>query len=209
MNCGLCSSGNLTAVSGADRREYFLCSNCALISVHPKHFLKAEEERKRYLTHNNSIEDTAYVEFLSRAVTPALDFIRKDMEGLDYGCGYAAVLSKILEERGYTCENYDPFFYPDEPRKNYDFIFCTEVFEHFFYPARDILKISSLLKKNGTLAVMTQLRKSIERFKGWHYTRDAAHTAFYSPETFDFICKAYGFEMLYSDNERVIILSKK
>lgn len=208
MSCRLCLSGNLIPVKGADKREYFLCANCKLISVDPKFFLEEDREKERYLEHNNSIEQAGYVQFLNRAVTPALSFINKDMVGLDYGCGYSATLSEMLKEQGYICENYDPFFFENELNKKYDFIFCIETFEHFFYPRKDISKISSLLKDSGILIVMTDLWKSLEQFARWHYTRDDAHVAFYGFDTFDYICKTFGYERLYDDGGRVMVLRK-
>jgi 2-polyprenyl-3-methyl-5-hydroxy-6-metoxy-1,4-benzoquinol methylase len=72
----------------------------------------------------------------------------------------------LLEERGLTCSNYDPFFFPDTLKKAddgdtclneapYDFVVSSECFEHFYTPREEILQINDLLKPGGWLGVMT------------------------------------------------------
>jgi hypothetical protein len=71
MNCRLCLSNNeLSQITGIDEREYYLCENCKLINVHPDFFPDKIQEKERYLTHQNGIQYTGYVTFLSRAMIP-------------------------------------------------------------------------------------------------------------------------------------------
>jgi len=189
-----------------DPRSYFFCENCYLISVDKKCFPSGEKEKQRYLTHNNGIQFQGYVDFLSRAITPSLQFLRKGMTGLDYGCGHAPTLSRLMESHGYPCENYDPFFVKHPLDKKFDFIFSTEVFEHFFYPERELRKIKSLLNENGLLTVMTQRWKDRDHFAHWQYARDTTHVCFYHSRTFDFICEEFGFEKLHDDGRELLIL---
>ncbi|MDZ7626394.1 MAG: class I SAM-dependent methyltransferase [Ignavibacteriaceae bacterium] len=179
-----------------------------MINVDPIHFLRKEDERTRYLEHENGIHNDGYVNFLDRAIKPALKYFNKNMTGLDYGCGYAPTISKLLERVGYCCENYDPIFFPGELNKKYDFIFSTEVFEHFFHPIEEINKLVSLLKNNGLLIIMTERWEDEEQFSNWYYTRDPSHVAFYHNQTFDYICNNFLFERIYDDGSRVVILKK-
>jgi hypothetical protein len=207
MNCRLCLSENrLTEVSGKDEREYYLCGNCSIINVSPDYFLEEDMERRHYLSHQNGIAYKGYVDFLSRAIDPALEFLNTEMSGLDYGCGYEPTLSKILAGYGYKCSNYDPLFFAAQSDSRYDFIFATEVFEHFFYPGKEIEKLTGLLSEKGLLIIMTERWRNEDQFRNWYYTRDPSHVAFYHNDTFDYICKRYAFEKLYDDNQRVIIL---
>lgn len=208
MNCRLCLKSKLKKVSGADERDFYLCRNCQLISVSPEHFLSGSEERERYLSHNNGIEHRGYVDFLNRAVKPALSFMTKDMLGLDYGCGWAPTLSLILAREGYRCEDYDPHFVDNDLNKKYDFIFSTEVFEHFCYPRRDIENIVNLLQPNGILTVMTERWTDLEKFRNWYYSRDPSHVVFYHDKTFEYICDEFGFQQIYDDKQRVLLLRK-
>ncbi len=208
MNCRLCLKSKQRKVGGADERDYYLCLNCQLISVSPEHFLSGSEEKERYLSHNNGIEHRGYVDFLNRAVEPALRFLTKDMLGLDYGCGYAPTLATILARKGYRCENYDPYFVKNNLNKQYDFIFSTEVFEHFCNPRRDIENIASLLQPHGILVVMTERWTGFEKFRNWYYTRDPSHVVFYHDTTFEYICSEFGFQKIDDDDRRVLLLRK-
>lgn len=207
MTCRLCGSeSGLSPVAGVDGRRYFVCHTCFLIGAGTEHFLDGEEERKRYLTHQNGIGHEGYVAFLNRAIEPALAFIGRDMLGLDYGCGHAPTLSRLLADKGYRCEDYDPLFVPHPLDKTFDFIFSTEVFEHFAHPGREIRKIRSLLGKDGLLVVMTDRWQTLEHFACWHYARDPSHVSFYHSRTFDFLCGRLGFRRIHDDGSRVVIL---
>jgi len=207
--CRLCgSAAKQTQLESNSGRDYILCGNCKLIRMAPQHFLPREKEIERYLEHNNGMQFEGYKEFLTRAIEPALKHINKKMTGLDYGCGHSPTLSKLLINMGYNCEDYDPMFVENPLDKKYDFIFSTEVFEHFFEPHREIQKICDLLEAGGILTVMTVLWNDIKRFKNWYYTRDPSHTAFYHSETFDHICEAFGLEWIYNDGSRIVILKK-
>jgi SAM-dependent methyltransferase len=209
MNCRLCLSNNeLIEISGKDNREYMLCNNCKLVNVHPEYFLNEHEEKERYLEHQNGIHHKGYVNFLNRAIEPALDHLNSSMTGLDYGCGYAPTISKLLRKYEIKCENYDPIFFKKELKKKYDFIFSTEAFEHFFQPAKEIEKLVGLLKSSGILIIMTERWENRLKFGEWYYTRDPSHVAFYHNLTFEYICSNYLFEKIYDDNKRVMILRK-
>jgi hypothetical protein len=130
--CPLCGAiKELLFVQGPDKRKYIFCATCFLIYVDKQDLLNKEDERKRYLTHNNSVDQEGYVQFLSQAIDPALKFLAKDMVGVDYGGGPGPTLSTLLLRKGYECEDYDPFFMEHDLEKKFDFIFCTEAFEHF------------------------------------------------------------------------------
>jgi hypothetical protein len=208
MDCRLCLSSRVRKIAGSDERDYYLCLHCKLVAVSPEHFMSRSKEKERYLTHNNGIQYQGYVDFLNKAVKPALEFLTKDMLGLDYGCGHAPTLSKMLEMQGYHCEDYDPYFIKNDLNKNYDFIFSTEVFEHFCTPRYEIEKIVSLLKPGGMLNIMTERWESVDTFGNWYYTRDPSHVAFYHNVTIDYICGEFGFQKTLDDERRVTLLRK-
>lgn len=207
--CRLCRSvDEPLSVKGSDARHYYFCAQCHMIYVEKVDLLDKQAERDRYLTHQNGIQFEGYINFLKRAIDPALEFINKNMTGLDYGCGPVPTLSEVLKREGYTCEDYDPFFVLNALNKKFGFIFATEVFEHFFDPFKEISRIRSLLQKNGILAIMTERWQDTEQFSKWYYARDNSHVCFYHARTFAYICKTFGFEKLYDDDQRVIILKK-
>lgn len=208
MHCRLCSNNELISLHSSDERNYYLCPYCKLISVPRQYFLSPERERDRYLSHNNGIEQQGYLDFLNKAIEPALPFLKRNMLGLDYGCGYAPTLSALLAGKGFRCENYDPFFIENDLNATYDFIFSTEVFEHFFNPQQDIKRITDLLKPDGVLIVMTEKWRDVQAFDSWYYKRDRAHVAFYHSDTFTFIAERFGYHVIYDDGQRVVILRK-
>lgn len=207
--CQLCSSEEENSIRGADTRVYHKCNNCSLISADYSHHLSMEQEKERYLKHINSLEDPNYINFLLNAVNPALPFLNKQMKGLDFGCGPVTAINHILKQHSISCDSYDPVFPHGTPLPPYDFIFSTEVFEHFFYPRKELKKLSMMLKEEGFLIIMTEFHPGENHFKDWYYPRDPTHVVFYNLDTFNYICKEFQFQIVFTDNKRVVILKKK
>lgn len=209
INCPLClSSNSANPLLGADDRVYYKCENCFLIFVE-KQFLPAPEiELKRYNQHQNSIDDKQYVNFLNQAIQPALKYIQPNFIGLDYGCGKNAVLSQLLSKYGISCLNYDAYYFTEWPENSYDFIFCTETAEHFFYPEKEFIKMIAHLNKGGLLILMTELWTNVDDFKNWYYTRDFTHVCFYHQNTIHFLAQKFNLTILFNDAKRVVIFSK-
>jgi hypothetical protein len=207
--CPLCmSSDAFTQLGGPEQRKYQLCHHCQLIFMERKFLSDSATEKKRYQAHQNGPQDAGYVQFLNQAITPALPYLNSSMRGLDYGCGPAPTLSCLLGAHGLHCENYDPFFFPELPEGKFDFIFATEVIEHFFNPGQELLRIQGLLKPGGILTIMTELWDSVEKFSGWSYARDNTHVSFYHEKTMEYICAQYGFKKLNPKAIRVSVLKK-
>lgn len=208
--CPLCYTKSFKPeVEGPHKRRLYLCENCKLIFEKKINRPDRNEEKERYLEHNNSIHDKGYVTHLNQAIEPSLKYLNPDYHGLDYGCGPVPTLNRLLEKDGYNCEFYDPIFFPEPPQGKFDYIFATECFEHFFRPADEMHKLNGLLKAEGILVVMTQLWKDITKFIGWRYAHDPTHVIFYHENTFRFIAAHFGFEVVEMIKERVIILQKK
>jgi hypothetical protein len=209
MNCPLCDNIKLTEIKTLSGKIYFECGDCHLVFLHPHQRLDKKEEFARYAYHRNNINDKGYVKFLDQIIVPALKYINNSMTGLDFGCGPDPVLTKLLDLYKIKCDYYDPcFFNYLKTDFKYDFVFATECFEHFFHPSSELKIISSALRKNGILAIMTEFYTDIKNFNDWYYIKDPTHVCFYNLQVFDYICRNYGYEKLYSDNKRVIILKK-
>lgn len=211
MICPLCNeTSSLTEIQGPDTRSYYRCGSCLLIFADVAHHPTRAQEKDHYQRHENGIQHKGYVDFLDKAIQPALSFLKAGMKGLDYGCGPVPTLSLLLKEAGYEVDDYDPYFFPElEEGSKYDFIFATECFEHFFFPARDLQRLNNLLKKNGLLIVMTERWKEEADFKRWYYAKDPTHVAFYHSRTFDKICSKFNFEQQFMDQRSVVILQRK
>ncbi len=208
MKCLLCNHPNPISLKGKNEIQFWQCPQCKLTYKDPSLFPKSHEEKHRYLKHTNSLADNGYVNFLSQAVEPTLPFLTHNAFGLDFGCGPSPVLQSLIEKNGYTCELYDPYFFPELPDERKDFIFATECFEHFFEPAKEMQLITSLLIPQGVLSIMTQRWNEETDFSTWWYAQDKTHVLFFHNDTFQYICKRFNFSVLHDEGEKVIVLQK-
>jgi hypothetical protein len=208
--CLLClEDGPKRTVRGADRRTYLLCETCSLIFADPAQHPRAAEERARYETHHNCIDDEGYVRHLRRLLDPLLPHLRPEMRGVDFGCGPGPTLSKLIRSHGIACDEYDPFFFPRSLSPPYDFIVSTECFEHFHRPGETIEGVVRMLTPGGVLGVMTEQWATVERFGEWYYTRDPTHVSFFHADTFSYLCKVHALEILYRAEDRVLVLRRR
>lgn len=173
--------------------EFFTCPQCALIFKDRNVTLPLESQKSRYLDHQNEASDD-YKNFLMKLWTPLSKHLAAGQSGLDYGCGPTKVLGFIASD--FQLEFYDPLFWPQDYllEKKYDFVFCSEVVEHFLTLERDWTKLRNLLKPGGHLGVMTAF--SPPSFEGWYYHNDSTHVSFYSPKTLGWIAEKFGMNLL-------------
>lgn len=141
------------------------------------------------------MSDAGYRRFLSRVADPLLTRLQPRSAGLDYGCGPGPALAAMLEEAGHAVTLYDPFYAPDMAvlERQYDFVTCTEVAEHFHDPAAEFGRLDTLLRPGGWLAVMTCFHTDDARFEGWQYRKDPTHVVFYREETMRWLAGRHGW----------------
>ncbi len=213
-NCPLCFSPANFFQEG-ENREYYLCPCCGMIFVPSNFFISNQEEKDRYLEHENSIENEGYVAMFENAIRQINDCCKNVRLILDYGCGYEPVLKTLLERHGYEADIYDEnFFHEVDLRQSYDLIISTETFEHFKNPAKELDRLTSLISPSGYLAIMTQFYSfknqsiSKDKFKTWYYQRDPTHIVFYSDQTFEWIADHYQLRIVWNNNKNFLILQK-
>ena len=217
--CGLCQSPKVhryqrfmeKCFGVICTRLYWRCECCGMIFLDPSLRLSSEEELSRYRTHDNSLENLGYVEFLKQLWLPMEELLnssmgglsKESMRGLDFGCGPGPTLHQIASRSDYQMDLYDPYFYPIELTEgSYDFITCTEVIEHLASPSKEWMQLKNLLKPNGILGVMTYLYDGVighgktESFRDWSYRKDDTHISFYSKKTLNYISEYFGFNLL-------------
>lgn len=208
MECPLCLRSEPQCVQGPDARRYYLCHTCTLIFVDPAQRLSPDEERARYMLHQNSRQDRGYVAFLNQLLRPLLPYLGEGARGLDYGSGPVPVLSQLAQEQGIACDEYDPFFTNGPLYPPYDVVFASECFEHFHHPAEEMAHILTLLKPGGLLGIMTERWTTLAAFAVWYYVQDPTHVVFYHADTFDFLCNRFGLASVWQDERRVTILRR-
>ncbi|WP_375561978.1 class I SAM-dependent methyltransferase [Bernardetia sp. OM2101] len=207
MNCTLCQT--LLKTKADD--FYFICDMCGSYLKDPKFYLNNLDEKDVYEQHNNDVNDIGYQNFTSPITNNILENFTQNHLGLDYGCGTGPVISKILHDKNYQVELYDPYFHPNENYLNYqyDYIFSCEVFEHFYNPKQELEKLLSILKPTGSLLIMTLVYdvETDANFKDWYYRKDPTHVFIYTEKTVQFIAEKYKLKAKIEKN-RMIVFEK-
>ncbi len=157
-----------------------------------------EEEKLRYLHHENDVNDLGYQKFSSPITSAVLrDFTPSD-KGLDFGAGTGPVIAKLLTDKQFNISLYDPFFHPEAEllEQRYDYIVCCEVIEHFYSPSKEFALLKRLLKPGGKLYCMTDLYHEEVKFKSWYYKNDPTHVFFYHLQSLEHIKNKFEFSKL-------------
>jgi len=207
-SCPLCDSTALSLISQDERhkRPFYLCRDCALISVPPRYHLSKTDELARYALHDNTISNKGYVAFLSEVADVAVNIAsemqriaglpindprERPIKLLDFGCGSEAVLCRLLAMRGIgiDCRPYDPLYeglrmLPDAVGK-YDIIVASEVIEHLRDITGDLRLMVGLLRGGGAIILRTRLYDdsgvdASSDFQSWWYAQDPTHINFFS-----------------------------
>lgn len=191
-------------------RSYNQCVECALVFVPSEYWLSPAEEKAYYDLHENSEQDAGYRRFLSRCADPLIATLPPASRGLDFGCGPAPLLARMLAEAGHQMALYDHFYYPDPDvlQEQYDFVVSTEVVEHLCAPQAELERLWALIHRHGVLALMTKLVISRERFANWHYIRDPTHIVFFSAATFEWLAQKFNAELTFPAAD-VVFLRKR
>lgn len=166
-------------------------------------------EKARYETHNNDVEDPAYQRFAQPLVTAVCKYFTPQHAGLDFGSGHGPVTSKLLQDRGYNIQQYDPFFCikPALLDNTYDYIVSCEVIEHFYQPLFEFKRLLRLLNRGGRLICKTHPYTRDLDFSRWYYKNDETHVFIYQAQTFEWIKENVGFSSL-EINDRIIEFGK-
>lgn len=212
MSCWICQSSTLPRHHPTSGVLFHECRVCGFIFKDPIHFPSRFNEEKRYLQHNNDIDDSLYRDYFKAFIKRWIVPFSKGNQVLDYGSGPTPVLQDVLKrDFNYLVDIYDPFFAQNEAflMKTYDVITCTEVIEHV-QDVHSLFRIfTSISETESILAIMTQFRPdSIDAFYDWFYHRDLTHIGFYTLKTFAFLSKNYPFEIIDTDNQKTIVLRR-
>lgn len=208
--CPLCSStGPFQKHEDAMKRFLYSCKTCNLVFAGREFLLSPENEKERYLNHQNSLTNEKYMNYIASLSNPLLKFIQPGAKGLDFGCGPAMALSEVLSKKGIKCKSYDPFFFPLLTEESFDFIFAVETVEHFHEPFKEFKKIVNLLSQNGLLFIITSFCNLNTDFKTWYYSRDITHVSFFKEQTFVWLSEKMNLKIKYTDNLNTVVFQKQ
>lgn len=210
-----------TLCKGGDDRLYWLCGTCGGIFLDPKSRLTADDEKKRYTMHENTLDEPGYRRHLEQFLSYVLKFAGSSVSTVfDYGSGPEPCLARLLELQGFTVRYRDPFFCPDTPafEGGADLVTCLEVAEHFAEPRRDFALMAECLREGGFLAVGTHLltsgiatrdsRSVWEFFLPWWYRQDSTHISFYTEEALRRSAAGAGLEWLGPAGKQIWMFKK-
>ncbi|RAK04979.1 methyltransferase family protein [Halanaerobium saccharolyticum] len=208
MDCIICGSSDLELLD--IQNKYYHCQDCEVIFLDPAERVAQAEEKERYEGHDNNHQNEGYVkmfeDFIEELVEPNIN-LENINDVLEFGCGPGPVLADLLEAKELEVDRYDPYFFPEKVfvDKKYDLITSTEVFEHFSDPIKEMKLLTSHLKENAYLAVMTSFHPGPEEFEDWWYKWDSTHIVFYNQKTFSKIASDFGLEIIYTDQKKYIL----
>jgi len=209
--CLICDSPWGSFTTPRDCKKYYRCSKCGYIHLLPEFYPSPAEERARYLKHNNSRENTGYVDYLNSIISGWI-LPRKEnvSQILDFGSGPVPVFASLLEEHGFQVSLYDPFFAPREVNleKTYQMITFIEVIEHVKDPIDVLEKVKSLIPQGSCILIATLLYTDKTNFPAWWYRMDSTHRGFFSEKTFGIISKLLSFTGCSVFENRIILLRK-
>ena len=209
MKCCLCLSNSKEYFKDIKSGSlYFKCTECALCFLDPSQRLNHADEKARYETHENDINDPRYQNFVKPLFDQITSLYSSKAAGLDFGCGEGPVLSFLLSKQGYKTDLYDPYFKNDMRvfEQTYDYIFAIEVFEHLYDPRAELKRLRSMLNENGSLFIMTEFLEQEIDFTSWYYRKDPTHVCFYSSKTFEYIKETFKFSKFLKVDKRIGLL---
>lgn len=179
--------------------------------------LTHEEEKSRYQSHDNNVEDLAYRNYLHKLTVPLFNLLKSHDFGahLDFGSGKAPVVSEFFVEKKWLSDFYDCYFYPEKPEKQYEVVTAIEVVEHFREPEKNWEELLAYIKLQGLLMVNTQIyvaeedeEKDRQKFHQWWYKNDPTHVGIYSERTLRELEEKLGLQRIYFDHIKTIIWRK-
>ena len=205
MKCTLCGEDAFLFKTYREKK-YYSCAHCRAVVLHPDYYPSPEDEKKRYLEHNNDVDDLRCQKFVDPLVREVKRSFSADHRGLDFGAGTGPVITKLLRESGYNIKLYDPYFWnePERLEETYDYIAACEVIEHFVKPYEEFKLLKSLLNNNGKLFCKTSIFSYDMNFEEWKYKDDFTHLFFYNTDTLKWIEKTFDFSGLTITEELIV-----
>lgn len=204
MKCPLCKHTGIPFHTYEDR-NYLQCSYCESVFLETQDLPHPKAEKERYDLHHNRMDDEGYIEFLKPVIKAVLNENSPEDSGLDFGSGPNPVLTKLLQEKGFSIAGYDPIYRHSESvfRCKYDYITCCEVIEHFHQPAEEFDTLRELLKEEGKLYCKTSLYNNSIDFNEWYYKNDFTHSFFYTIKALEYIQQEWDFQSLVIESELI------
>lgn len=208
--CKICSASTTLIKNHKTDKDYCRCTECDYIFLDEKFYIDEARERLHYDKHHNNFSCHGYVEMFEDLIDEFVPLSEIE-DALDFGCGEGEVLPVLLERNRVSCDRYDLFYFPQKVYKDrsYDLIVSTEVVEHLESPFEVLKELTSHLKEDAYLLLMTRFHpQNDEKFLEWFYIRDITHIGFFSLETFEYLADKLSLEIVKHNSKNTILLRK-
>jgi len=188
--CKLCLAGGCVDAGKNKQRTFLHCPSCGLAFVPSRFWTTLTEERARYGHHDNRESNPGYVRFLGEVADVVMDLARPGARAriLDFGAGENAVLTRLVQQRGFDCTAYDPLYDLGKTALagRYDVVVLCEVIEHLRDLRGEIIAVGRCIEPGGCMVARTQCYPSVAEIPAWWYARDPTHLQFFAPKTLAF-----------------------
>ena len=212
MRCHICNEPTMMFMDEKAQMLYYHCKECEYIVKHPSVYQDISDQKVRYDLHENEEESEGYRAYFQRFLDFILPSVQDPKSALDFGCGESSLLASMLEEKGITCDYYDPIYHPDtlNENKKYDLIVSTEVFEHLHQPKEVFESLLDRLNSGGYLAIQTEFHPNeMSAFKNWYYTQDPTHIVFFTVKTFEVLSNLCTCRVVDDNGKNMVLLRKR
>ncbi len=207
--CKICRAGPQKLIK--KKKEYSYCPECQFIFTLERYFPDPKTEKQRYLSHNNSMDNQGYINFLTAFLKSSVfPYASPGSYILDFGCGHTPVLTYLLEKKGYRVTKYDKYFYPEKKYRGtkFDMIVLVEVIEHLSQPLKTLKNLKKHLTPKGIISINTRFHPGDPKdFLTWWYRRDPTHRSFFSQKTLQILAERLNFPTLSLKSEDKCVLS--
>ncbi|WP_394148041.1 class I SAM-dependent methyltransferase [Shewanella atlantica] len=204
--CPLCHDQHSSLFHQDKKRITYICDRCKLVFSDASSHLPPAVEKRRY-QQQASKNQKQLKQFLISLVLQCEQQTHLPLTGLNFGRVAEAQTVLNIESRHHTLKQYDPYFAADHDllKRQYDFICCYRVFEHFRSPLKEWSLLGNLLKPGGWLAINTKLLTDLSAFDKWHHKNNLTHVSFYQRSTFEFLAQEAGFKLLFAANDLILV----
>ena len=221
------SKGNIYLID----KRYCLCRSCDLVytnpTVNPKVFDKLYENSIVGSFTNQKNKKNKKKTFTFDKISKK--FLKKNINILEVGCG-SGILLKHLHQKYRFSKKYLNGLEPSKEifktlksnkffkvqniflndlsdKKKYDFIIMDNVFEHFEYPRKSLIKISKILSSDGLIYISIPNSEKIKNLNNDPFN----HTCKYNLDNIKILLNNYNFKIMKfnKDLSQINLIAKK
>jgi SAM-dependent methyltransferase len=223
QSCRICES--ISEIFYQDKRTFYKCPNCSLISTKdlPDKPLEENHYKSQWETTKPTFwesQTTALISYIEQYIKPSQNLHTPHVMPiriLDFGSGSGEIIHQ-LENYGYLVTGLEPMhngYLKDQQYPfSFDAVVAVEVIENLPNIWEELFEIDKALKLGGAIIISTGLTNSfigspdsITQFNTWEYKDDPIHLNFFCNRTLNIMAHRKGYTVDI-DGEKNFILIK-